>query len=816
MESTFAPPPATDFSPGPDALTPEPAPAAAADTISVIPAQIAEQITIGPVAAWVIERPLDDAARQHKGSNPVLLLDGQHDAGRQESYVRRVTRLDTISAVHQASQWRLDFDPATQRITIHSLLVRRGDHSVDNAQPDRLRVLQRESGLESLILHGRLTIVVILEDVRAGDILDASYTVHSQERIFPEHFCRLTSVLSCALRDFHWRVCFPTGRAMRWKSNDPKLTPAIREEQGATEWSWHLENLPGSEPEPNVPGWHFENPWIQVADFASWAEVASGLVAAWPEELQHPEVLRLIASITSEAATPALRAERVLTFLQDEIRYLSVDTELGGQIPASPGVVLKRGFGDCKDKSFLAAHLLRLLGIPTRPVLVDTELHQSVGDYLPMPGAFNHVIVEYEVDGRRRWIDVTLPYQGGSVLSRPTAQFKLGLPLGPGVEDLEPIPSDESNDGLELRETFFLDTSGRASSLRVQVTATGREAEKWRRSLAHDGVEAFARQRELFYQQLFAGTQRVGKLEWQDDRAHNELVLAEAFDLRDVLFPTPDGKFFLFRFRAHAIQSVLGFFESGKRRHPWEMRFPCRIRHIIEMDSSGLSQNLGRNAHVEAKAFRFSCHLEQRSGMSSVTYRVQVLADHVPAKEFEEHKEKVREVWPLTIVMGQLPRGSTVPWRNRAPENLLPRRIPRAAPPSLAQPSGTAEPGSRAATDPAPVPSGEVAPPLASRASLEKGSVVPRRDKLAPARFPAAVLERGDVKRPNPLPPPRPSGPPPLPTAPPPLDRSMLSRGPRRPRSQRRQRRQRQHLYFLIAIAIGTALLLFMVYFLLS
>jgi hypothetical protein len=797
MEPTFAPPEVTDYSPGPAASGSESAPTAPLGTVNLIPQHLLERITIGPTAPWIVERPADLEARKEDGVNPTYLLDSQHHAGRQESYHRHVQRLDTMKAVSQASQWRLNFDPATERLTLHGLLVRRGEQVADNAKPERLRVLQREEGLESHTLNGSLTVVVLLEDVRVGDILDISFTVHSQNRIFPNHFTQLVTIPNWTLRDFHLTVRFLTGQPMRWKSSDEKLAPAILEESGETEWSWHLDKLPSSEPEPNVPGWHIQNRWIQLTDFASWAEVVSGVIAAWREDLQNPEVLRLVESIATQAASPAARAERALTHLQDEIRYLSDNTALGGQIPTSPGALLKRGFGDCKDKSFAAAHLLRLLGIPARPVLVHTDLRQAINVFLPTPNTFNHAIVEYEVEGRRRWVDVTLPLQGGSVLSRPTAQFRLGLPLGPDVTGLEPIPTDESSDRLELREIFYFDTSGRASNLRVQVTATGREAEKWRRSLAHDGAEAFARQREAFYQQFFSGAKRVGTLEWRDDRANNELILGEAFELRDAIFPVQDGdgngRHFVFRLRAHAIQSALGFLEAGKRRHPWATPFPCRIRHIIEIESSALPQNLLRPGQVDAKVFRFSCHGQQRPGFASITCQLQVLADHVPAADFEIHKEKVREAWAFTILMGQLPSGSSVPWKARSLENLLPRRGTPAAP-------SVPPPPILAIADP---PRLEMAPTLSSKVARETGPLAPRREKSSHTSEPIERRGRGPVNRPNPI------------IAPPPLPASTPREGsPHRRHRRRRHRHQVRGVLFWIGTIIGGFVVLAMILFL--
>ena len=48
---------------------------------------------------------------------------------------------------------------------------------------------------------------------------------------------------------------------------------------------------------------------------------------------------------------------------------------------------------------------------------------------------------------------------------------------------------------------------------------------------------------------------------------------------------------------------------------------------------------------------------------------------------FEDFKKDVLEVWKHTAVVGNLPPGSSVPWKKRAPKNVLPpRRNPVALP----------------------------------------------------------------------------------------------------------------------------------------
>jgi transglutaminase-like putative cysteine protease len=800
MDSAIDPPPVPDSWPDADAF----APAAAAPettTIGSIPAHLLERITIGPPPAWVVERPVEIEKEARGGINPVYLLDSQDHAGRNESYQRSVQRLGTMNQVHEASQWRVNMDPLTSRLTIHALLVRRADNSVDNARLDRLRVLQREERLEALTLRGELTVVALLEDVRVGDVLDLSYTIQTRDQIFPDRFRCFSFIPHYTVRQLYWSVRFPTGRAMRWKSSDAKLVPTIREEGGETEWAWHLSKLPGAEPEPNVPGWHFAHPWIQVTEFASWGEVAAGLAAAWKEELDHPEILRLVESITAQAATPAERAEQALTYLQDDIRYLSVDTALGGGVPTSPGTVIRRGFGDCKDKSFAAAHILRRLGIPARPVCVHTAWRQAVDGFLPTPAAFNHVIVEFEIEGRRRWVDVTVSLQGGSILSRPAPEFRLGLPIGPGVEDLEDIPSDKSNDFTEVKETYVIDTSGRTSVLRVRVTARGREAELWRHSLKFDGETKFARQREEFHRRRFASLQRMGKLEWHDDRAHNELEIGEAFEVRELVRPIENGRAYVFQFFPHTIAAALHLAETETRRSPWALPFPCHLRHIIEIEAQGLPRIVLKTSQVEGKAFRFSCQFQQRVESLTASYDLKTLAGHVSSEEFEKHKLKVRETASYLYVAVHLPRGSTAPWKLRAPNSLLSRSRASAAAISEPRPRDP-KPAEAAENFAPPVPAlGEAAPALPSRAPRDRSTVRPRAEKTTRTAEAAEPRQRENIDRPNPRPQPAIEAP--------------RARRSGRGASRRHRRRQREQWTLWIACICGAAALAGMILFLL-
>src|SRR5204863_3051675 len=87
---------------------------------------VRERVTVGPSAEWVTVRPLDETLDPSiAGAQVVMLMDRQYRVIGNERYERVARCLKTGQAVQEAAQWRLDFDPATQRVVIHSIAVRR-------------------------------------------------------------------------------------------------------------------------------------------------------------------------------------------------------------------------------------------------------------------------------------------------------------------------------------------------------------------------------------------------------------------------------------------------------------------------------------------------------------------------------------------------------------------------------------------------------------------------------------------------------------------------------------------------------------------
>jgi tetratricopeptide (TPR) repeat protein len=139
-------------------------------------------------------------------------------------------------------------------------------------------------------------------------------------------------------------------------------------------------------------------------------------------------------------ADPRARAGAALKLVQERIAYLAEGMNGGNYVPQTPEKTWETRYGDCKAKTLLLAAMLREMGLHAEPVLVNAVRGDAVVDDLPMPGAFNHVLVRAVVDGEDLWLDGTTLGTGiGSLGDVPP--FAWGLPLRPDGADLLKLPN---------------------------------------------------------------------------------------------------------------------------------------------------------------------------------------------------------------------------------------------------------------------------------------------------------------------------------------------------------------------------------------
>jgi len=328
--------------------------------------------------------------------------------------------------------------------------------------------------------------------------------------------------------------------------------------------------------------------------------------------------------------------------------------------------VARKRYGDCKDLSFLLVHLLKRLGISARPILVNTRLRKSLAAMLPMDGLFNHVVVEYEVQGETRWVDATMKQQGGGALNRFIPDYGVGLPVDLTATGLIESPrAPVQGSRYELKETILLDTTGAPSFISVVLHTKGSHAEALRQQFEKSGVEGVAGERLQLCTNRFTSAKRIGTLEYRDDRAANEFILAEVFEINGFLSAHQKPGMCRFRFPNNLVAHTLQMPEKGARRTPFSLPHPCNIVHTIVVEASTL-QPRGIQRHlVESPFVKFNRSHKCLHRYWSMTLALSTLVDAVPPDRMDEHSATVEDIWHRSLWEMTLPIGYAHPVKRK-------------------------------------------------------------------------------------------------------------------------------------------------------
>jgi tetratricopeptide (TPR) repeat protein len=180
-------------------------------------------------------------------------------------------------------------------------------------------------------------------------------------------------------------------------------------------------------------------PRVEFSTGTSWAAIAHEY-----SEMSEPHVALDQVQALLPASPPESRMKTIQMLVQrlhKEVRYTGVEFDEAQLVPQSAADVLKRHYGDCKDKATLLVTMLRAEKIPAYLALLSSGTGLDVHPDLPGMSRFNHAIVYVPPAGTEPalWIDATaefnevgsLPYEDAGRLALIIAPETTGLTLSP-------------------------------------------------------------------------------------------------------------------------------------------------------------------------------------------------------------------------------------------------------------------------------------------------------------------------------------------------------------------------------------------------
>lgn len=622
----------------------------------------AEIYTITPEPGWAspltCEAPESVPESEIENGVYYFLIDRFTRVATSENYGHFARMIVNEAGIQNGSEISIIVDPSYETLELHKVDVLRDGRWEQRLSPAIVSVLQRETQMENFVLDGRYTVVIQIPDVRKGDVICYSFTRTGSNPVMaghfylsfdlgyhsPQHIMR-QRVESDPDRPFkirqHGTTLEPkvTGRISEWLAID---TPLIRQENG-------------------VPHWVITHRWIELSDMAAWANVVDWAVPLY--DFDQPLTAELEEKISGIAELPTAeeQAAAALRLVQEEVRYLGVETGVNSHQPRPASEVFTKRYGDCKEKVALLGAVLRRLGIESHPVLVNSQFLKTVRTFLPSPYAFDHVISEIVIGGKSWFVDPTRSHQRGPLEQIFVPAFGYGLRVRPGETELckvEPIPASLGT--TRVIQDYHVSDPENSTPSRMEITTTftGQHAEDIRASLAGSSQRARQDAYLEFYARDFPGIESTAPLTYVDDPKSNVLTMRESY-LIPALWkdnPKQPGQR-VAEIRQPELENQLTWPAQNQRLWPFQLPWPRHysLRANIHLPEDWPDDETA--TRIRNPWFDFAYVTRTTGNRVEIEGHYRALASMVPAHEAATYSADAKRAWesvwyPLTFNTG--------------------------------------------------------------------------------------------------------------------------------------------------------------------
>jgi len=448
---------------------------------------------------WV-EKPQAPAANPKLSEQPFQLLlytvQTSHSPDASTTYMETMGKVQAAEVLTASGTVSIPWQPDRSDLIIHKLEVIRDGVSRDILADQKFSVLRREANLEAALVDGLLTATIQPEDLRVGDIIHFAYSIRSKPGSIgfkPEDSLSIRPGMKAGLILF--REIWPDSVAMRWAASPAMGKLKVSKTKLGNELRAEFHNTDVPLPPPYAPARFVDTMYLEATAYRDWAEVSSLLAPFYAKAAALPENSPLKAEAqTIRDATPApkSRAMAALRLVQDKVRYLALQMNEGGYIPASAEETWARRFGDCKGKAVTLIALLKELGIEAEPILINSVAGDALPGRLPRARMFDHVIVHATIEGKSYWFDGT---RSGDrdIEELASSRFRFGLPVRESGAKLIELPLSPPLKPLVEIKLLYDASAGLFVPAKVQgeTTFRGELATALRLTLAQIGEAEF-------------------------------------------------------------------------------------------------------------------------------------------------------------------------------------------------------------------------------------------------------------------------------------------------------------------------------------
>jgi len=214
------------------------------------------------------------------------------------------------------------------------------------------------------------------------------------------------------------KVLVDPAAGFRYKSNNFSQKPEKTTEGSWDCYTWQVKNLKVMKPEEESMEWQYV-PGISFAvnsfqfyglpgDLSSWQSYGKWLQGLNADVNTLPAArAEEIRKMTDTLKTDKDKVRFLYRYLQQNMRYVSIQLGIGGLKPFPASFVDQKKYGDCKALSNYMCALLKAVNIPAYYTIVNAGANEKPADPQFPSDPFNHIIVCVPLKNDTTWLECT-------------------------------------------------------------------------------------------------------------------------------------------------------------------------------------------------------------------------------------------------------------------------------------------------------------------------------------------------------------------------------------------------------------------------
>lgn len=618
---------------------------------------------------WLFKPSLKPAKAYSEGAAGdgyyLELVDGQVDLRSQTMYRHVVRHIINESGVQNASEISVSYDPAYQKIIFHKILLIRDGKRINQLSLQDIKVIQEEADAERYQYNGMKRAYIILKGTRKDDRIEYAYSMVGFNPVYKNRFTdKFYFSADDEIGNYFQTYIVPSDRKLLVNYFNEAPKPVTMQKGDLIIYHWNNPPLKIYETQNQVPGWFDNYPYVEISEFQRWNDVANwGLDLFNHYQYDIPDELK--TKITQwrklSKGDKEMFANFATRFVQDEIRYLGMESGVYSHKPHLPSEVFKQRFGDCKDKALLLTTILRQENIPAFVALVSTFRRSQLQFATPSIEDFDHAIVAVERSSGYLFIDATMNFQRGEFSTTYVPNYGFALLLKQGQDRLEAIEPGYPNT-TEITERLFLPLKD-SSRMSVETIYKGGAADQFRADVSEMSAKELSLSCVNYYAKHLDGIRLVKNVETVDDSVHNELTLLEEYVIPPFWKKKEDGKMSIdiyIKSVNEKIPDPTGAYAGG----PIAISFPLTLKYQLILDLYEKYEFPIEDLHIKTSSYQFDFSSTVNGNQVELNYYYKTFRDHIPQSEVAAYKEeygKIEEYLSFNFSRGGTSKEQTGP-----------------------------------------------------------------------------------------------------------------------------------------------------------